>query len=284
MFKRLVNGKRCVVIADGFVCLLFPSFFRSASPTRRCSSYYEWKKLDKSGKKKQPFFFCAPPSVKAEGEIKQDPKLEDSKAPESERTPLTMAGLYDVWENRHTGELVYSYCVITVPAAKKAAEVHERMPAILNPDMIDLWMSPIVDIHEVLPLLKPFEDVHFYPVSPLVGNFKNDFPQCIQPLPSLKMDSGDTKLQLLSFKPEPKSQPSPTKGIGSFFSATKKRPPVKEELFPAVTCILDEEEDELTSLSGREGNPKKRKEQEHCDIDGDDDCIILSPPKSIKRE
>ena len=43
-----------------------------------------------------------------------------------------MAGLYDIWQNRETGEKVYTYCIITVPSAKKTEFVHERMPAILG--------------------------------------------------------------------------------------------------------------------------------------------------------
>jgi len=43
-----------------------------------------------------------------------------------------MAGIYDVFEDKETGELLYSYAIITVPASKQTASIHDRMPAILG--------------------------------------------------------------------------------------------------------------------------------------------------------
>jgi putative SOS response-associated peptidase YedK len=130
-FKKLVTGKRCIVPADG---------------------YFEWQKLN--AKQRQPFFFRFPATIKADpNETQVDEKkdfIKDEHVKEEEikyefdpeeRHPLTMAGLYDVWQNRETGEKIYTYCIITVPSAKKTQFVHERMPAIIR--SFAAWSFPV---------------------------------------------------------------------------------------------------------------------------------------------
>jgi putative SOS response-associated peptidase YedK len=45
---------------------------------------------------------------------------------------VSTAGLYDVWVNPKTGEELYTYTIITVPASKAVEWIHDRMPAILG--------------------------------------------------------------------------------------------------------------------------------------------------------
>ena len=78
-----------------------------AIPSARClmsvSGYYEWQDL-RSGK--QPWYFTA-----------------------RDGSPvLTVAGLWDEWKNRETGERIKSCAMIICEPNEFVAEVHNRMP------------------------------------------------------------------------------------------------------------------------------------------------------------
>lgn len=265
-FRKLVSGRRCIVPADG---------------------YFEWQKI--SSKVKQPFFFRFPDTVKSEGTIikdesKEDIKLEDIKDevkqeydPES-RHPLTMAGLYDVWQDRETGEKIYTYCIITVPSAKKTAFVHDRMPAIIgsfltcpsfdlnslsnclfpiyiDPSLVDMWLSPNIPFEEVAPLLQPYEDIDYYPVSNVVGNVRNDSIECVLPVSIKSEHSSPIKAT--------SSSASPTKAITNFFRSVKDENLVKKEdpIKPERDAWADDVEVvEETTTESRRHKRKQRAE------------------------
>ena len=94
-------------------------FFRDSIRTKRCiipaTGFYEWQK---QGKKKQPYY-C----------YRVDQK------------PLALAGLWDVWADKVTGETIESCTIVTVPAIGRMAEIHERMPAVLEVAFFDTWLT-----------------------------------------------------------------------------------------------------------------------------------------------
>jgi putative SOS response-associated peptidase YedK len=47
--------------------------------------------------------------------------------------PITFAGLWDEWKDRATGEKLKSCTVIITAPNEFVAEVHDRMPVILDP-------------------------------------------------------------------------------------------------------------------------------------------------------
>ena len=58
------------------------------------------------------------------------------------------------------------------------------MPVILDPDDYDLWLDPAIDDRKKLErLLVPFpiRDMTARPVNKIVGNVKNQGPECIGP-------------------------------------------------------------------------------------------------------
>ena len=66
-----------------------------------------------------------------------------------------------------------------------AARVHERMPAILEPDDEALWLDPeVTDPAAVLGCLGPYPDelMTAYPVSTAVNAVGNDGPELIRPV------------------------------------------------------------------------------------------------------
>jgi len=55
-----------------------------------------------------------------------------------------IAGLYDEWTNRETGEIMKSFSILTRDANALMAEIHntaKRMPVVLSEDMEDFWVD-----------------------------------------------------------------------------------------------------------------------------------------------
>ena len=86
-------------------------FFRRAFRRTRClipaSGYYEWQDTAAGGK--QPWYF-----TRRDGD------------------PLTFAGLWDEWKDKATGETLKSCTMIITKPNGFVAEVHDRMPVILE--------------------------------------------------------------------------------------------------------------------------------------------------------
>lgn len=136
--------------------------FRTAFKRRRClvpaTGYYEWKKLD--AKNKQPYHIH-----------REDDGL------------FAFAGLWERWTKE--AEPLESFTIITTTANPPLSELHDRIPVILPTDAYPVWLDPEVDPSALTELLQPPEDgFDAYPVGQVVGNVKNDVPDCIEPLRS----------------------------------------------------------------------------------------------------
>ncbi len=134
--------------------------FRAAFRNRRClipaSGFFEWQRR---GKEKQPVYIS----------------LQD-------RPVFAFAGLWEVWRNPE-GETVPSVTVLTTVANRFMADIHLRMPVILQPEEHEIWLNPASrDEHQAL--LKPCaeEIMQAWPVSTLVNRPANDTPETIEPL------------------------------------------------------------------------------------------------------
>ncbi|XP_040889738.1 abasic site processing protein HMCES [Toxotes jaculatrix] len=179
----MVNGQRCVILADGF---------------------YEWKKQEKN---KQPFFIYFPQTqrssqekVKDQGDPMASARKKSTETAEEAslglteggQAPgewtgwklLTMAGLFDCWTPPGGGEPLYSYSIITVNASPNLQNIHDRMPAILNgEEEVRRWLDfGQVKSLDALKLLQPKNILTFHPVSSLVNNTRNNSPECLQPV------------------------------------------------------------------------------------------------------
>ncbi|WP_134701532.1 SOS response-associated peptidase [Ammoniphilus sp. YIM 78166] len=133
--------------------------FKSLLSRKRClipaDGFYEWKV---TGEGKQPVRIL----------------LKDEQV-------FSMAGLYDTWLNSE-GQKVHSCTVITTQANDLISPIHHRMPVILKPEEEAIWLDrDIQDNKRLSGLLQSFhpDQMKVYPVSPDVGNVKNDHPGCI---------------------------------------------------------------------------------------------------------
>jgi putative SOS response-associated peptidase YedK len=161
--------------------------FRSAFKRRRClvpaSGFYEWKKLtnDRFGKggraAKQPFYIYR-----------------------ADEQPLVMAGLWESWTDPESNKSLETYSILTTDANDQLRDLHDRMPAILEPEQFDAWIDPErEDAASLQSLLKPAADgvLAMHPVSTRVNSPKHDEPSLVEPNQSdraVRPDRGEQSL------------------------------------------------------------------------------------------
>lgn len=110
--------------------------FRNAMRRRRClfpaDGFYEW-----TGPKgrRRPYY------------IRRD-----------DDAPLAFAGLWECWQGADGSE-IESAVILTVPANQTVAPIHDRMPAVIDPDDFDAWLDvDRVPPEEAATLLRPAPD------------------------------------------------------------------------------------------------------------------------------
>lgn len=151
MFRSAVRERRCIVPADG---------------------WYEWQVDPATGQK-------TPQLMRV---------LDEAGNPAC----FAMAGVWEGWRSREPDparRIEHESCaIITTPAAKACAHVHDRMPAILPMDgstrAIDRWLDPNEkDAAALASLLVPFETatLAITRVSRRVNSPRNEGKELIEP-------------------------------------------------------------------------------------------------------
>ncbi len=147
--------------------------FRDALKSRRCmipaDGFYEWMR---TGKAKQPYCFEVD-----EGEL------------------FAFAGLWDRWKDP-SGQWIKSCSILTTTPNAVTSAIHDRMPAILDPDTYELWLDPgMTNVAAASELLKPCDArlMRCFPVSPRVNHVANDDEECSAPV-----ESSETQGRLFS--------------------------------------------------------------------------------------
>ncbi|MCK6626420.1 MAG: SOS response-associated peptidase [Anaerolineae bacterium] len=135
--------------------------FRNAYKRRRClvlaDGFYEWKKEGDGAK--TPMYIRL-----ASGD------------------PFAFAGLWEMWQTAE--DTILSCTIITTDPNDLMAQIHNRMPVILPPDVYEQWLDPAERSPDQLQgLLQPYpaELMTAYPVSKMVNSPKNDTPALIEP-------------------------------------------------------------------------------------------------------
>jgi putative SOS response-associated peptidase YedK len=136
--------------------------FREAFRQRRClvpvDNFYEWKKTATG---KQPFAIAL-----------------------ADRKLMALAGVRDSWRSA-AGERIRSFAIITTRPNELCAELHNRMPVVLAPEAWPIWLGEDpAGPPQLKALLAPYpsEGMICWPVSPRVGNVKNNDPSLIEPI------------------------------------------------------------------------------------------------------
>jgi putative SOS response-associated peptidase YedK len=96
---------------------------------------------------------------------------------------FALAGLWETWKDKATGESKDTYTVITTDpnelmSPENGPPIHDRMPVILAPQDYDRWMAPADTAHLQIALLRPFpaDQMKAWKVSSDVGNVRNNRP------------------------------------------------------------------------------------------------------------
>jgi putative SOS response-associated peptidase YedK len=120
--------------------------------------FYEWKKL--SDGSKQPYFIR-----------RKDNAL------------MGLAGIYEKWQQPNDN-VVFTFSIITTTPNEIMEPIHNRMPAILQPDNEDLWLKlHFDDVPTLQKLLHPYpaDQLEAYPISTAVNNPANQGRELTKP-------------------------------------------------------------------------------------------------------
>jgi len=133
-----------------------PSFsdsFRS----RRClilaDGFFEWERV---GRSKRPFYFQL-----------------------NHESQFAFGGIWD--QRRSDEQSIKSCAIITTAANELIGALHDRMPAILEPDSYEVWLNPKTDPVALKKLLVPFpaSKMKTHPVCSAVNSPENDSAQLL---------------------------------------------------------------------------------------------------------
>ncbi|KMM33608.1 SOS response-associated peptidase [Parabacteroides goldsteinii] len=134
--KQANEIKRMTLNARADTIFQKPSF-REPIMKKRCivpsTGYFEWRHEDG---KKIPYYIY----------VKDEPIF-------------SMAGVYDSWLDRSTGEVISTFSIITTEANELTGYIHNtkhRMPAILNQEDEEKWLDPKLEKSDIEQLLLPF--------------------------------------------------------------------------------------------------------------------------------
>lgn len=141
--------------------------FSNAIASRRCivpaDGFYEWKNISGG---KIPFFFRS-----------------------IEKRIFALAGL---WESGEKGsQLIYSFTIITTEPNDLVSKIHNRMPAIVEPGFLDIWLSQDrLEQEDTGTILKPLDQdgMEAFEVPGLVNSISKDGPELIEKVKTRTME------------------------------------------------------------------------------------------------
>ena len=132
--------------------------FGPALRSSRCvipaDAFYEW---DRTSSPRQPY--AIGPAV--DGDL------------------LPMAGIWS--STRHAPPTV---AIMTTAPNELVARIHDRMPVILEPDLLDAWLDPSTAAADLAPMLlaAPSAVLRMWPVSPAVNSVQVDGAELLHPI------------------------------------------------------------------------------------------------------
>ena len=136
--------------------------FREPFRRRRCvvpvCGFYEWTG---AGRGRMPYY------VRPAGE-----------------RPMLLAGVWDRWRDRATGDATVGFAVVTTPANRNLAFVHDRQPLMLSFDDACTWIDRSTPAPDLMAMLGPAlpHPLDVVPVSTHVNNARNKEPLCSEPI------------------------------------------------------------------------------------------------------
>jgi putative SOS response-associated peptidase YedK len=100
-----------------------------------------------------------------------------------DRAPFAMAGLWNRWQDRASGEELWSSTVIVKDADDWYRQFHDRMAVLLPAESYEQWLDPERKKGQLELLNKSAypknDELEFFPISTLVNNPRNDSAECL---------------------------------------------------------------------------------------------------------
>jgi putative SOS response-associated peptidase YedK len=99
--------------------------------------------------------------------------------------PFAMAGLWNRWHDRKTGDELWSCTVIVKEADDWYARFHDRMAVLLHPSRYDEWLDPARSADPTTLEKSAYHDdgaLEYFPISTLVNNPGYDAADCLEPM------------------------------------------------------------------------------------------------------
>jgi putative SOS response-associated peptidase YedK len=136
------------------------SVFREAFAKRRClipaSNFYEWQTLS-GQKQKQPYAVA-----RTDGNV------------------MALAGLWEVWHDPARTRTIRTFTIVTTAANEDMAQIHHRMPVILEESDWPAWLGETA--RDPIPLMGAAAGgvIHAWPVSRKINDPANNGPELLE--------------------------------------------------------------------------------------------------------
>lgn len=133
--------------------------FRTSILQKRClmpvNGFYEWREVNK---KKYPYFI----------HLKQ-------------QIAFCLAGIYDEWVYKETGEIVKTISVVTTEANPLMAKIHNvklRMPLILDKTNMHQWINLNLSKEQITQMMQPYPEANMeaYTISKQITSANSNEP------------------------------------------------------------------------------------------------------------
>jgi putative SOS response-associated peptidase YedK len=150
-FRKLLFHQRCIVIADAFIIDHGNHYFPSEAKEPPAQTN------------------TSPASAIIPSAAKESPAFQHYLFfLKHRRHPISFAGLYDIWQDNSTGDILHSFTIITVAANSLVRKIGaSRMPVILPYKLESRWLKNELGLMEILSRLEkyPSNQMDAYPVS-----------------------------------------------------------------------------------------------------------------------
>jgi putative SOS response-associated peptidase YedK len=125
--------------------------------------------------------------VPADGFFEWDKAVQPSEPhyfTRADGSPMAFAGLWEEWHDPRMEDAppIRSCTIITTGASTDVSAIHDRMPVVLNPDALEVWLDPGFDRDELDALLAapPPGTLFHHPVDRRVGSVRVNEPTLIE--------------------------------------------------------------------------------------------------------
>ncbi|EKT4524943.1 SOS response-associated peptidase family protein [Pseudomonas putida] len=160
------KGKRPDPINARAETVMTGKFFKTLWPVGRAlapaNGWFEWIPDPTDPKRKQPYYITA-----------------------ANDEPLFFAALAEVHDDLKPDDRD-GFVIVTATADQGMIDIHDRKPLVLKPEQAREWIDPATTNERAEEIARdcgrPASDFKWYPVSPLVGNVRNQGQHLIQPI------------------------------------------------------------------------------------------------------